>query len=396
MKKPNWSDVLQLAETAGDHLVSLYMPTYTGADAQQNGIRYKNLASAAEEKLISRGVKSTDARKLIASATEMLDGTGAWEEQGPSLAVFVGPDGVRVWRLPMGCDEICMVGKHFHVIPLLTWLNNDAPYFVLAVSQNDVLLFYGRQGGIEVVSVEGLPTNLQEALRLDEPEPSRQQHSAGRGTPGKQGLVFHGQGGAPDAAKQEILAFCREIDRALADVLRLRTEPLIFAGVDYLFPIYQEANSYAHLFAEPVTGNPELWSSADIQQRAWPLVESMIRTRRVAAMNRFGNSRSLGQALDGTEEILVAAHAGAVDTLLIDLAARVTGNFDTEGLAVDVDEPAREDGEDLVNLAATLVLRTGGTVEPLEAEKVPGGGAMAAVLRYPLPSAVAAANSSSR
>ncbi len=384
MKMLNLRDLMELAETSGEqHLVSMYMPTYNGAEFQQNAIRYKNLAGTAERKLIGAGMKSAAARQLIASATELLDERNEWKEQGPSLAIFIGPNGVRVLRLPTRCDEICTVGSNFHLIPLLGWINNDAPYFVLAVSQNDVRLFFGRRGGIEEVEVPGLPTSRQEALGLDEPEPSRQQHSAARGTPGKQGLVFHGQGGAPDESKQEILAFCREIDRALADVLRLRSEPLIFAGVDYLFPIYQEANSYAHLLPTPVAGNPELWSPRDIQERAWPLVESMIQRRRDAALDKFGNSISLRQALDRAEDVVVAAHAGAIDTLLIDLDAQVTGSFEPERLAVEVDEPPRDDGEDLVNLAATLVLRTSGTVEPLDAKLLPGGGAMAAVLRYP-------------
>jgi Bacterial archaeo-eukaryotic release factor family 3 len=387
MKTFTRNDLSQLAEARGDHLISLYMPTFFGPDAQQNAIRYKNLIREAEDRLTRRGVRPADARKLLATASDLLDETTAWGEQGSSLAVFVEAGGVRTWRLRAECDEVCTVGEYFHVLPLVEWLSHAAPYYVLAVSQNEVKFFYGTRGGIEEVEVAGLPANREEALRLDDPEPSRQQHPAQRGTPGKQGLVFHGQGGAPDASKQEILAFFREIDRALSDTLRQRSEPLIFVGVDYLFPIYQEANRYPHLVSESVAGNPELWSPADIQERTWPLVEAMIEAQRESTLAAYGNAIPAGQAVERVEDVLLAAHAGAVDTLFIDPSAQVVGAFDMSGLTVSVGDAPNDDSEDLMNLAAVLVLRSSGTVEPLESGKVPGGRDMAAVLRYPFPSA---------
>jgi hypothetical protein len=267
-------------------------------------------------------------------------------------------------------------------------LRNDAPYYVLAVSQNQVRFFRGTRGEIEEIAVPEMPANRDEAVRLDDAEPGLQAHSArpylGRI---KEGMAFHGQGGAPDAAKDLIFEFFREIDRALSAALRMGTEPLIFAGVDYLFPIYQEANTYPHLLAKPVTGNPELWSPDELRQRAWPLVESIVRGGRDAELAKYGNRISQQRSSDRLDEILIAAHAGAVETLFLDPTARQTGAFDPDGLTVHVDEQPQEGSEDLINLAATLVLRNSGAVQPLAAGDVPGGGAMAAVLRYPFPPA---------
>jgi hypothetical protein len=190
--------------------------------------------------------------------------------------------------------------------------------------------------------------------------------------------MFHGHGGAPDASKDFVAEFFREIDRALANVLRMGTEPLVFAGVDYLFPIYQEANTYANLLPQPVIGNPELWSADELRARAWPLVESIVRKEREAEIARYGNRISQGRALNRLEDIMIAAHAGAVETLFLDPAARRMGAFDSATLKVHLDEPPQEDSEDLINLAATLVLRGNGEVQPLAAGDVPGGGEMAA------------------
>jgi len=37
----------------------------------------------------------------------------------------------------------------------------------------------------------------------------------------------------------------------------IKKAPLVLAGVEYLFPIYQEANTYPDLVEEGITGNPE-------------------------------------------------------------------------------------------------------------------------------------------
>jgi len=169
----------------------------------------------------------------------------------------------------------------------------------------------------------------------------------------------------------------------VAERLRSETAPLIFAGVDYLFPIYQGVNSYPHLAPKPIMGNPELWLPADIQQRAWPIVEAMLHERRETELGRYGNYISVGRSSDRVDEILIAAKAGAVETLFLDPAARCTGTFDSETLSVVVDAAPREENEDLVNLAAVLVLRNNGAVEPLASGHVPGGGPLAATLRYP-------------
>jgi hypothetical protein len=309
-------------------------------------------------------------------------------ELGRAVALFVERGEQRAFRLPFACEERCQVGSHFCIIPLLSWLRDDAPFYVLAVSQNEVRFFRGTRGEMEPIAVPGLPANREEAVRLDDAEPGIQAHSArpylGRT---KEGMAFHGHGGAPDAAKDLIAEYFREIDRALSATLPRATEPLIFAGVDYLFPIYQEANTYPHLVAKPVAGNPELWSADELRERVWPIVESLVREDREVELAKYGNRISQNRTSDRLEEILLAAYAGAVEILFLDPAARCTGAFQPEQQAVLVDERPESGSEDLMNLAATLVLRNKGTVQPLGSDDVPGGGPMAAVLRYPFPAA---------
>ncbi|HEX3598751.1 MAG TPA: hypothetical protein VHU84_01340 [Lacipirellulaceae bacterium] len=382
MKTITKFELRQLADISEETCVSLYMPGSVGLDSRQNFVRFKNLLREAERKLGDHGLGTFAVQELLAPARELLDRPEFWQDVVHGLAVLLGRDGARIWQMSVACDETCVVGRHFHLLPLLAWLAQEANYYVLAVSQNSVRLFHGSRGNVEEVALPGLPTNREQALHYDEPEPALQSHSGQPQAPGKESMVFHGQGGAVDARKQEILAFFREVDRALADFLETQTEPLIFAGVDYLFPIYQSTNTYPHLLPASIPGNPELWSPHDVQQRAWPLAKSAIDERRQGELAKYWDLVSHDRTLNRVEDIVVAAHAGAVETLFVDPAVHLLGNFFPEAVTVHIDELAGGDAEDLTNLAAVLVLRGSGWVEITDSGNVPGGGPMSAVLRY--------------
>jgi Bacterial archaeo-eukaryotic release factor family 7 len=382
MRPISRAELAELVEPSSGYVASIYMPGYAGAESRQNPVRFKNLLTLAEEKLLGKGVRWPDAEALLAPARELLDEPTLWNQIGTGLAVFIDSGGARVWQLPFAAEERCVISNETYVIPLLIWLSSEASYYVLAVSQNDVRVLRGTHSEIEELEVPGLPRNRYDALRLDDPEPTQQAYVSRSQVPGKGDLMFHGHGGAPDAAKVELEAFLRDVDRTLSDVLRQETQPLVFAGVDYLFPIYQQVNTYAHLLPTPIAGNPELLSPADLREKAWPLVEPLLAARREKALEKYGNLIPQGRALNHLEGVLVAAHAGAVETLFIDPRAERWGAFNPDRLQLRFDDSPQVDSEDLINLAAALVLRGSGAVIPLESRDVPGDGEVAAILRY--------------
>ena len=312
------AELAALVQPSEGYAVSLYMPGYVGAESRQNSVRFKNLLAQAETQLLEKGVRRPDADGLLGPGRELLDESTLWSGVGEGLAVFLDNGGVRVWQLPFPPDERCFVGNTIYVIPVVVWLSNEASYYVLAVSQNDVRLLQGTHSEIWEIEVRGLPRSRDEALRLDDPQPTQQAHVSRPQVAGKGDLMFHGHGGAPDEAKVEIELFMREIDRALANLLREDTRPLVFAGVDYLFPIYQKVNTYAHLLPTPIEGNPELLSPAEWRDKAWPIVEPLLKSRRDDALTKYGNLIDEGRALNQLEAILVAAHAGAIESLFVD------------------------------------------------------------------------------
>ena len=215
------NDLRQLATMNGEYVVSIYMPASVGAENRQNPVRFKNLLRVAGQKMLGRKIGEPAIQKMTVSARTLLDQTDLWQELSQGLAVFISRDNLRVWPLPFTCEEICVVGKHVYLLPLLAWETSDAPYFVLAVSQNAVRLLAGTRARLEEVTLPGLPTDLTTALHYDTRQGTLQMHSGTPRLAGKEGVVFHGQGGEVDLAKQELTSYFREIDRAVDLLLDL-------------------------------------------------------------------------------------------------------------------------------------------------------------------------------
>jgi hypothetical protein len=376
------ADLRTLIEDTNEPTISIYMPLDSGADSRQNAARLKNLTRTAEEKLVASGMRTPEARQVLAGVHDYFDRSAAGESLGKSLAVLISQQ-TRIWHLPVACRECCEVGQNYYVLPLIAALADDVAYFVLALSQNQVRLLRSTRHQIEQIDVPDLPPSRAAALQLDEPEPAMQAHVGRAQVPGKGDLMFHGHGGAPENAKDEIRLFLQAVDRSVSQHLRQQIEPLVFAGVDYLFAMYQQVNTYRHLVPAAIIGNPELWAPAEIREKAWPLIEPLCESRRESALLRYGDLVGQDRAIDRIDDILLAAHNGAVETLFVDPSHELRGQFILETGAVRIEDSPDAYGENLINLAAILVLRSSGVVEPLAPGEVPGRGPLAAMLRYP-------------
>jgi hypothetical protein len=379
------SGLLDLLNWPGDCFASLYLPKEpVGAAKLADQIRYKNLLRRSQDGLRDRGCSPAEVQKMIEPARALFNEPQILETASGGLAVFLAQNRFEAWNLPFACGEQCVVAGHPLIVPLLP-IQSDTAYFVLAISQNWIRLLRGTQYRLDEIEVPDMPTDMEDALGYDRREGMFQTHSGRPQLRGKESAVFHGQGGLADVKKNELASFFREVDRAVAGYLKGRSESLLFAGVDYLFPIYREVNSYPHLAPMYIAGNPELLSHHELRKRAWPVLESLMRGQTAAAMAKYWDGIARDEASNRLEDVLVAAHAGAIETLFIDPSVRRIGTFAPESSSMRIDEQPHPDSEDLINLAALLVLRSSGSVELIESGNIPGGGAVAAVYRYVFP-----------
>jgi release factor family 7 len=376
------AEFAELARSSG-RSVSIYLPTFHAVvSALDNQLRFRALLKNAAELLQAKGLSERDAYTFLEPADQLLDKLLFWQTLKRTLVVFISKQDIRVFHLPLECEEICIVGDRFHIAPLVQAIAEDAPYFLLTVSQNRVRLLRGTRCKLEEINVPDLPLNRVEALHYDPREGFYQTHSGQPKIRGKEGVVFTGQGGEVDVAKDEISAYFRLIDLAVSKYLGSQTAPLIFVGVDYLFPLYRRHNHYPYLAPEHIAGNPELFSPFELQERARPIIETQVREGQETAIARYWELVARGRSSNRIEVILDAADNGLVDTLFICPAVHRWGTFDAASQTVHLDSVPQQDNEELINLAVCLVLKHRGKVEAIATGNIPGGGALAAVLRY--------------
>ena len=365
--------------------VSLYLPTHrTGREMQQDPIRLKNLLRQAEGELASVAIRSTDAAGLLKPARDLLAEPSFWEHASDGLAVFLAPGFVRTYRLPASFQEKCVVSGAFHLKSLLPLLSGDGQFYVLALSQKHVRLLQGSRFSVGELEPDGMPGSLKEALWVDDPERVLQYHSGTPSGGGRRDAVYHGQGGAPDVEKSNLLRYFRRVDEALVEFLEGQSAPLVLAGVDHYFPIYREASRYPNLVDGGVKGSPDDLSAAELHDRAWALVEPIFHAEQDKASGRYAEHAGKGKTSETLADIVPAAHHGRVETLFVALGEQRWGAFIPDGTGSVILHDAYEQGDrDLLDVAAAATLKAGGRVYALPRDQIPSSdSALAAIYRY--------------
>lgn len=384
------SDLEALAAEPNGWAVSIYMPTHeAGAEFEQDPIRFKNLLDEAEEELIAAGLRPPEARDLLEPAREVEEDDLFWQQQGGGLSMFIAPGQLQHYRLPIEFEPLAVVASRFHLKPLLPLLSGNGRFLVLALSQKSVRLLLGSRFTIGEVDLERVSDGLAEVLRFEDPERRLQLHTTTQ-TPGGKGerpAAFHGHGVASeDDPKDRIRRYFQRVDEALSEEIADLELPLVLSGVDYLLPIYREANTYPHLMDEGAEGNPDELSPEEIHGQTWPIAHTHFQESRedAAALYRQLAGTDDEQASNEIREVVPAAYYGRVDTLFVALDAHRWGTFDPEANRVEIHEEAEPQDEDLLNLAAVHTMLNGGAIYAVESEEVPDGAPLAALLRYPM------------
>jgi len=375
-----------VAEPKAQPCVSIYMPTERmSAETLQNPIRFKNAIRQAEAELVSYGLRPEDARRLLEPATQ-LDDYDFWQHQSDGLAIFIAPEMLRYYRLPLNFEEWVVVSDRFHFKPLLPLMTGDGCFYILALSQDEVRLLQGSRYSVMEVELEDIPHSLAEALRYDDTEKHLQRRTStprgGTANPKPQAGTFHGQGEGIDEANSDLLRFFQKLDAGLQDFLSGKKIPLILAGVEYLFPIYREANGYPHLMDAGITGNPEELKPEELHAKAWEIVAPHFQQAQQEAVELYREMIGTGKTSTNLEETVSAAYYGRVDQLFVALDAQQWGSFDPEANTVETHSEAEPGDQDLLDAAAIQTFLNGGVVYAVEPGQVPDEAPMAAVFRY--------------
>lgn len=369
--------------------VSLLMPLEREPDKfEKNRIRSKNIIKQAKEKLADEDflpvtLSRSNIEQLFEPAQELLNGLRSERDHGRGLAIFLEQSTNHIYHLPIPFEEQIRIGPRFYIKPLLPLLNKNGRFYLLTLSQEKVQLWRGSPFHLEKINVPNLPTGMDEALALEDPEERALQFHTSTGQTGDRSAVHHGHE-ADTEKKGAILRYFREVNDAIIEGIAGQDAPLLLAAVDYLRPIYQNANTYSHLLADGISGNPDHWNVQELHERAWQTAEPHFKEAMKTVIDQYREVKDTEISSQSVDEIVPAAAYGRVDTLLIsmDNGRQKWGRFNESSGKIEECEARSFLCDDLLNLAAIKTLQNGGTVYAVDPKEMPGETELAAIFRY--------------
>lgn len=368
-------ELKELFDQHDETCVSIFMPLQWQPEQREaNRIRLKNLIKQAEQQLKERSSGNTS--ELLAPAVEMLTNGRLTKPDSSGLAIFLAPDFVRHYFLPAEMPELAIVSHRFHTKPLLPLVHNNEQFYLLALSQNDVRFFKANRYHIEPLDIPDMPESMGEALYYEEYEKQLQSHVST-----EQNAIFHGHEVSAEK-KGAVRRYFRQINDAITNLLEDSTEPLVLACVDYLFPMYQEVNTYAHLIEQNIGGNHDTTQPQALREKAWAFVSHRFAEKKLAAIEQYEALAQTKRASHNLNQILTAAHNGRVDTLITPLGQQQWGKYDLSSGRMYLYDHPRTEAVDLFDETAVHTLLNGGTVFAVDPQEMPKDAQVTAVFRY--------------
>lgn len=378
------SELVQLAEPRRDPCVSIYQPTHRAApQTTQDPIRFKNLLAEARERLSSLGADGSETDKVLGEAEEVVRDSEFWLYQSDGLGCFIDGQACDLVKAPLNFEPRVCVDDRFWVRPLLPLLERGARFFIVALSQHSARLLQATEFAVDEAPLPGLDPGVGAVSQDRRTDADLHFHSSGQagGPP-----MYHGNQGASDTEKADIMKFLRHVDGVLRDALRDTEGPVVLASVGYLARMYESVCSFKSRLAGKVPGNPDGWTNDELREKAFELAAPALRESRAQAIAKLEEKKSSDLVGAGAEDVLPAAAEGRVETLFVARDAEVTGAFDAQARAVTINRESTGNGEstghDLIQMAAIETLRTDGDVYVVSNGELPLTSPLVANYRY--------------
>jgi hypothetical protein len=349
--------------------VSIYLPTDPASRGEAERIELKTLAAEASSQLREAGAGTKVVRQFEEEIGYLYDDDEFWRRQARSLAAFAAPQSLITFRLPNRLLSGVQVSDRFNLRPLLRTHTFPHVAFVLALAQ----------GAVRVVEVT---PDLDPAQIAIEDLPADVASAAGKSSISDRAPSRRIQGS--EGQKLRMRQYARRVDRALRPLMNGLEVPLVLAAAEPIDSIYRSVNTYPHLLARGISGNPETVSDGELAAGARTILDDLYAAQLGEIARLFALRSGEGRTLSDVAEVARAATFGAVETLLVDIEASVPGTVDDQTGAVTFAGAATGDVHDVTDELARRAWLSGARVLAVRDSDIPGGGPVAAILRYPV------------
>jgi hypothetical protein len=366
--QPSPREIEQLLAARGDALVTIYLTTSAvtnRTDAER--IAYKDAVSSAVSSMEAAGVEARRVADTRALLTELDEDHVYWDHQARTLAVFTDGATLRTFHLANELTPLVEVADRYFVKPLVRSVTFPQACFVLALAEGSVrLLELGPDYGPIEVEVPGLPASAGDATHHHK-------------------ITDHVQKGSvsgDDGSKVRLRQYARAVDHAIRPVIRGQDLPLLLAAAEPTASAFRAVNTSPELEDLGLEGSPERIDDLEIALEAREVLDRVYEEDLQQLADLFSLRDGQDRVQTDVSDLARSSTYGQVDTLVVDIDQIVWGTVDDDG-ALTYAEEGDPGASDVIDEIARRVLFSDGTVLAVRSEDVYGGGAAAAVLRYP-------------
>lgn len=362
--------------------LSLYQPTHRHhPENQQDPIRFRNLVKTMGESLRQK-YPTREIQPLLEPFQALADNHDFWNHMLDGLAVLGAPDMFRVYRLQRPVTELVIVADSFHTKPLMRVFQSAGRYQVLGLNRREIKLFEGNRDALdEIEPAPGVPRTITEALGEELTEPHLTVSTYGSGPTGP--AMHHGQGAKKDEVDLDMKRFFRAVDRAVMEHhSRPLGLPLFLAALPEHHNLFHQVSHNPFLMTVGIDIHPDALPIDALRDRAWRVVEPHYLARLAGLVEQFGVARSKRLGADELAQVAEAIVVGRVATLLIEADRQIPGRVDAATGRIEFDDLAHPEVDDLLDDLGELVLKMGGEVVVVPAERMPTQTGAAAIYRF--------------
>jgi hypothetical protein len=364
----------ELARITEPYSISIFIPTHRAGKEVNEKVDQLNLKNQVQKVAKELEIRQLDNKQIdhfLDPVNKLVNDTGFWNNQSDGLAIFRNMSRFEYYALPVVFEEFTYMSDHFYLKPMISYLNDDGKYYLLALSLSEVKFYEGFPHQINEVEMDDLlPEKLQDVVGYDFEEKHLQVRSGQTPSNANEGL-YHGHGKGNEDVKPEILKYFRAVNEGLMEMIKNRKRPLVIACVDYLFPLYKEVNEYQNLWEEFIAGNPEHEDPVLLHEKARKLLNEYFTRDRESLKSTFEQALSNNLASYKEEEIIPSAYNKRIETLMVKNRENLWGLFDKESNTVKTREQQSQFKSCMLNFAAVHTILNGGKVYLMESDELP-------------------------
>jgi hypothetical protein len=376
-------DIVFLTQSGPAPKLSLYLPfDISWREPHAEKILLKDLRRKAERDLENRGVLAGGIAAILAPIDTLSAETQPFRDPGEGLALFSDGENAIALLLPKAPAAEVQIDRHFRLDGILPQVSGRDRFYLLSLSQHSIKLWDCDAVAMRAISLEGLETDIRNTPHFQGTEYQALFHSSTSSGHGHSsayaGIGLHDG----KKAKEEIEVFFRGLEHGIRPRLTARRQPMLLAGVGFLFPIYRAVNTYPALLAAELPGNPEaLGSPEELHARANALLQEEEVRERNRALATYVENLTRARSCAGYTDVAPCAFQERLSHLFVPQGAQQWGTFEPSTGKTTLLNSHREGAMDLANFTCVQAIRGRAKVYALPAAELPGGAAIAGLYR---------------